>query len=95
MAGLFSPGYIAARLAWAAIALGIVVVAGLVYRPHRATQRQLVPGRLARWTSAGPPPVVAAVPVLPKRIAVPLLGHATWHAYKELVVTDGVPLRYE
>jgi uncharacterized membrane protein len=28
-------------------------------------------------------------------IAVPLLGHATWHAYKDLVVTEGVPLRYE
>ncbi len=28
-------------------------------------------------------------------IALPLLGHATWHAYKDLVVTDGVPLRYE
>ena len=28
-------------------------------------------------------------------IAVPLIGHATWHAYKDLVVTDGVPLRYE
>jgi uncharacterized membrane protein len=28
-------------------------------------------------------------------IAVPLLGHAAWHAYKDLVVTDGVPLRYE
>jgi uncharacterized membrane protein len=28
-------------------------------------------------------------------VAVPILGHATWHAYKDLVVTDGVPLRYE
>jgi uncharacterized membrane protein len=28
-------------------------------------------------------------------VAVPLIGHATWHAYKDLVVTDGVPLRYE
>lgn len=28
-------------------------------------------------------------------LTVPLLGHATWHAYKDLVVTDGVPLRYE
>lgn len=28
-------------------------------------------------------------------VAVPLLGHATWHAYKDLVDTDGVPLRYE
>lgn len=26
-------------------------------------------------------------------VAVPLLGHATWHAYKDLVVTDGVALR--
>ncbi|MFN7572360.1 MAG: DUF2189 domain-containing protein [Betaproteobacteria bacterium] len=28
-------------------------------------------------------------------VAVPLIGHATWHAYKDLVVTDGVPLRAE
>ncbi len=28
-------------------------------------------------------------------VAVPLIGHATWHAYKDLVVTDGVPLRYD
>lgn len=28
-------------------------------------------------------------------VAFPLLGHATWHAYKDLVITDGVPLRYE
>jgi uncharacterized membrane protein len=28
-------------------------------------------------------------------VAVPLLGHATWHAYKDLVVTDGVALRNE
>jgi uncharacterized membrane protein len=28
-------------------------------------------------------------------VTVPLIGHATWHAYKDLVVTDGVPLRYE
>jgi len=28
-------------------------------------------------------------------VVVPLIGHATWHAYKDVVVTDGVPLRYE
>jgi uncharacterized membrane protein len=28
-------------------------------------------------------------------VVVPLIGHATWHAYKDIVVTDGVPLRYE
>jgi uncharacterized membrane protein len=26
-------------------------------------------------------------------ITVPVLGHASWHAYRDLVVTDGVPLR--
>jgi len=26
-------------------------------------------------------------------VAVPVVGHATWHAYRELVVTDGVPER--
>ena len=28
-------------------------------------------------------------------VAVPWIGHATWHAYRDLVVTDDVPLRYE
>lgn len=28
-------------------------------------------------------------------VTVPVIGHATWHAYRELVVTDGVPLRSE
>lgn len=26
-------------------------------------------------------------------ISVPVLGHASWHAYRDLVVTDGIPLR--
>ena len=26
-------------------------------------------------------------------IAVPVVGHATWHAYRALVVTDGLPER--
>jgi uncharacterized membrane protein len=28
-------------------------------------------------------------------IFVPWIGHATWHAYRDVVITDGVPLRYE
>jgi uncharacterized membrane protein len=28
-------------------------------------------------------------------ITVPVIGHATWHAYRELVITDGVALRSE
>jgi uncharacterized membrane protein len=27
-------------------------------------------------------------------ISVPVLGHASWHAYRDLVDTDGVPLRH-
>jgi hypothetical protein len=74
MAGLFSPGYIASRLAWAGIAVALTLLAGLVYRPHRATQRQLAPGRLARWLSAGLPPAVATAPQWPRRIALPFAG---------------------
>ena len=25
---------------------------------------------------------------------IPLLGHATWHAYRDLVDTSSIPLRY-
>lgn len=28
-------------------------------------------------------------------VFVPWIGHATWHAYRDVVVTDGVALRYE
>lgn len=27
-------------------------------------------------------------------VSVPVLGHASWHAYRDLVITDGVPLRH-
>lgn len=74
MAGLFSPGYIGSRLAWAAIAVAVAALAGLLYRPHRATGRQIVPGRLAKLTALGPPP--PAVPGAPPApfAGVPLLG---------------------
>lgn len=74
MAGLFSPGYIGSRFAWMLIAVGIAALAGLVYRPHRATGRQIVPGRIARMSALGPPP--AAVPGAPPApfAGVPLLG---------------------
>ena len=74
MAGLLSPGYIGSRLVWAAIAIGIVVLAGLLYRPHRATQRNYVPGRMARLLAAGPPPAAVAGAPAPKRLSVPLAG---------------------
>jgi hypothetical protein len=58
MAGLFSPGYIGSRLAWMVIAVGVAALAGLLYQPHRATGRQVVPGRIARLSALGPPPAV-------------------------------------
>lgn len=74
MAGLFSPGYIESRLAWMVIAIGIAMLAGLVYRPHRATQRNLVPGRLARLSAVGPPPAAVIDAPAPRLIALPFAG---------------------
>lgn len=76
VAGLMSPGYVAARLAWIGIAVGMAVLAGLVYRPHRPRRRLPARGRLARWLAAGPPPaVVRDAPPAPG-LALPALGLA-------------------
>lgn len=56
MSGLLSPGYIDSRLAWAAIAIMVAAVAGLVYRPHRLPKRSTARSRLSRWLEPGPPP---------------------------------------
>jgi hypothetical protein len=67
MAGLRSPGYVASRLAWAAIAVLIAAFAGAVYRPHRAPRRIALPGRLARRLApAAPPPARADAPPAPR-----------------------------
>ncbi len=49
-AGLMSDGYLASRLVWVGIALAMVLVAGVVYRPHRLRHR---PGILKqrRWSA--------------------------------------------
>jgi hypothetical protein len=74
MAGLLSPGYIGSRLLWALIAVAIAAIAGILYSPHRATRRIIVPGRVSRWLNGGapPPPVIAAAPALP--VAIPAWG---------------------
>lgn len=56
MAGLLSPGYLPSRLAWAGIALAVVVVAGLIYRPHRARNRPSLGARAGKLLNAGLPP---------------------------------------
>lgn len=59
-AGLHAPGYVAARVAWIGIAVVLVLIAGLVYRPHRSGRRKAGQGQIARLLSAGPPPAARA-----------------------------------
>jgi hypothetical protein len=47
MAGLMSPGYLESRLAWIGVALALVVVAGLIYAPHKARRRRCSRGAWA------------------------------------------------
>lgn len=67
-AGLHAPGYMAARLAWIGIAVGLVLFAGLIYRPHRAGRKQAGQGRIARLLTVGPPPT-ARIDAPPARAA--------------------------
>lgn len=60
MAGLFSPGYIQSRCAWAGIAIALAAFSGLIYRPHLARRRAGKPGRLTAWLSPGAPPKAIA-----------------------------------
>jgi len=56
LAGLFAPGYIQSRFAWIGIALAVVVVAGLIYHPHRPRRRAGKAGRFTAWLQPGRPP---------------------------------------
>lgn len=56
MAGILSPGYLPSRLAWAGLALAVVFVAGLIYRPRRTRNRPSLGARADKWITAGPPP---------------------------------------
>ncbi len=73
-AGLHAPGYIAARLAWIGIAVAMVLIAGLIYRPHRVGRRKAGQGRIARLLSAGPPPAVRVDAPAARLAGVPALG---------------------
>lgn len=55
------------------------------------------PATMALWSALILAAIVAslATAMLGFVLAVPLLGHATWHACRDLVVTDEVPLRNE
>ena len=55
MAGIGAPGYVASRLVWAAIAVALTILAGLLYRPHVLPRRRWGHA-VARLLSPGAPP---------------------------------------
>ena len=70
MAGLLSPGYLESRLAWIGVAFALVVVAGLIYAPHKAKKKAVLAGRLGALLNAGPPPrAVADAPAAKRAMA--------------------------
>jgi hypothetical protein len=73
LAGLHSPGYLESRAAWALIAVLIVVIAGLIYRPHRARARAGKPNRFSAWLNPpAPAPAIANAPPAGKARGAPL-----------------------
>lgn len=74
MAGLLSPGYIPSRLAWAAIAVAVAALAGLLYRPLRPAKQRWYAKLAARLTARPAPP--RADPLAPpaKRARLPTAG---------------------
>lgn len=74
MAGLMSPGYLESRLAWIGVAVALVVVAGLIYAPHKAKKKAVLAGRLGALLNAGPPPRVMANAPAAKRALADALG---------------------
>ena len=74
MAGLMSPGYLESRLAWIGVALALVVVAGLIYAPHKAKKKAVLAGRLGALLNAGPPPRVVVNAPAAKRAMADAIG---------------------
>lgn len=74
MAGIVSEGYLPSRLAWALVAVAIVVFAGAVYRPHTARRQSRIAAAIARLLTAGPPPAAIADAPAARRSRVPLAG---------------------
>ncbi|MCX7358770.1 MAG: hypothetical protein NT015_11620 [Alphaproteobacteria bacterium] len=70
MAGLMSPGYLESRLAWIGVAVALVVLAGVIYAPHKAKKKAVLAGRLGALLNAGPPPrVVVNAPAAKRAMA--------------------------
>lgn len=75
-AGLSAPGYLASRGLWALVAVTLVVIAGLIYRPHKPRARAKGKRWIGRLLANGPPPAVNPGAVAAPRVAMPLAGLA-------------------
>jgi hypothetical protein len=73
-AGLDAKGYMASRALWAAIAVALAALSGLIYYPHTPPKRMKAQGWLARLLAAGPPPIANADAPPARAIAAPWLG---------------------
>ena len=74
MAGLMSPGYLESRLAWIGVAIALVIIAGLIYAPHKAKKKAVLAGRLGALLNAGPPPRAIANAPAAKRAPADAVG---------------------
>jgi hypothetical protein len=72
--GLLSEGYAASRLAWAGLAIGLVALAGIMYRPHRPGKRWRLTRWIARLFAVGPPPPARADAFPARSARSPLAG---------------------
>ncbi len=73
-AGLDAEGYMASRALWAAIAVALAALSGLIYRPHTPPKRLKAQGWLSRLLAAGPPPLANADAPAARVIAAPWVG---------------------
>lgn len=55
LGGLLSEGYVASRFTWAAIAVGVAALSGIVYMPHRPGRQRGGKKRLAKLLEPGRP----------------------------------------
>jgi hypothetical protein len=81
MAGLMSPGYLESRLVWIGIAVALVVIAGLIYAPHKAKKKAVLAGRLGALLNAGPPPHAVATAPAAKPAMADVLG-LVWSEFR-------------
>lgn len=76
LAGLAAPGYLASRATWAALAVALAMLSGLIYAPHVDRPKRSRPGLFARLFAFRPAASVAPSATSAPPAAHPLIGLA-------------------